>query len=110
LAERINLCICKALAEPVRRQLYKSPVSKYLLATKIVSRFDDLYMGWIPRWGSLWLAFSSVSAPHLASVFTPVGILFPLLRRTEVGTTLIFLLLELHVVSELYIEYSKLSG
>ena len=99
MAERINLCICKALAEPVRRQLYKSPVSKYLLATKIVSRFDDLYMGWIPRWGSLWLAFSSVSAPHLASVFTP-----------EVGTTLIFLLLELHVVSELYIEYSKLSG
>uniref|UniRef100_A0A0V1KHN4 Uncharacterized protein n=1 Tax=Trichinella nativa TaxID=6335 RepID=A0A0V1KHN4_9BILA len=25
-------------------------------------------MGWIPRWGSLWMAFPSVSAPHFVSV------------------------------------------
>jgi hypothetical protein len=34
-----------------------------------------LYMGWIPRWGSLWISFLSVSAPH----FVPV---FPLYRRS----------------------------
>jgi hypothetical protein len=29
----------------------------------------SLYMGWILRWGSLWMAFPSVSAPHFVSVF-----------------------------------------
>jgi hypothetical protein len=28
-----------------------------------------LYMGWIPRWGSLWMAFPSVSAPQFVSIF-----------------------------------------
>ena len=45
-----------------------------------------LYMGWIPRWGSLWVAFPSVSAPHFVSIFPPMNILFPLLRRTEAIT------------------------
>ena len=31
-----------------------------------------LYMQWIPRWGSLWMAFPSVSAPHFVSIFTPL--------------------------------------
>jgi hypothetical protein len=29
-----------------------------------------LYMGWIPRWGSLWMVFASVSAPYFVSVFS----------------------------------------
>ena len=47
-----------------------------------------LYMGWIPGWGwgSLWMAFLSVSAPHSVSVTPPMGILFPFLRRSEVCT------------------------
>jgi hypothetical protein len=28
-----------------------------------------LYMGWILRWGSLWIAFPTVSAPHFVPVF-----------------------------------------
>jgi hypothetical protein len=28
-----------------------------------------LYMGWIPRWSSLWMAFPSVFALHLVPVF-----------------------------------------
>jgi hypothetical protein len=28
-----------------------------------------LYMGWILMWGSLWMAFPSVSAPHFVSIF-----------------------------------------
>jgi hypothetical protein len=45
-----------------------------------------LYMGWIPRWGSLWMAFPSVSAPHFVSVFPPVNILFTLLKSNEAVT------------------------
>jgi hypothetical protein len=44
-----------------------------------------LYMGRIPRWVSLGMAFPSVSAPHFVSIFPPVSILFPLLR-TEAST------------------------
>jgi hypothetical protein len=45
-----------------------------------------LYMEWIPRWGSLWVTFPSVSAPHFVSIFPPVHILFTLLRSTEAST------------------------
>jgi hypothetical protein len=41
LAESIHLCICQALVEPLRRQLYQAPVSKHLLASTIVSGFGD---------------------------------------------------------------------
>ena len=41
LAASIHLCICQTLAEPLRRQLYQSPVSKHLLASAIVSAFCD---------------------------------------------------------------------
>ena len=41
LAESIHLCICQALAEPLRRQLYEAPVSKHLLASAIMSGFGD---------------------------------------------------------------------
>jgi hypothetical protein len=37
----------------------------------------SLYMGRNPRWGSLWMAFPSVSATHFVSIFAPVSILFP---------------------------------
>jgi hypothetical protein len=39
-------------------------------------------MGWIPKWGSLWMVIPSVSAPHFVSVTPSMGILFPLLGRT----------------------------
>jgi hypothetical protein len=45
-----------------------------------------LYVGWIPKWGSLWMAFSSGSDIHFVSIFPPVSILFTLLRRTEEST------------------------
>ena len=35
----IHFCICQALAEPLRRQLYQAPVSRLLLASAIVSGF-----------------------------------------------------------------------
>ena len=44
-----------------------------------------MYMGWIPRWGSLWMVIPSVSALNFVYVTPFVGILFPLLRRIEIS-------------------------
>jgi hypothetical protein len=33
----IHFCICQALVEPLRRQLYQAPISRLLLASAIVS-------------------------------------------------------------------------
>jgi hypothetical protein len=41
LAASILLCICQALAEPLRRQTYQAPVSKHFLASLLVSGFGD---------------------------------------------------------------------
>jgi hypothetical protein len=87
----IHFCICQALAEPLRRQLYQAPVSKLLLASTIVSGFggclwDESWRGW----GNLWMVIPSVLASHFVSVTLSMDILFPLLRRI----TLVFLLLE----------------
>jgi hypothetical protein len=41
-------------------------------------------MGWIPRWGSLWMVFPSVSALNFVSVTPSIRILFPILRRSRI--------------------------
>jgi hypothetical protein len=41
LAVSICLCICKALAWPLRRQPYQAPFSKHFLASEIVSGFGN---------------------------------------------------------------------
>jgi hypothetical protein len=41
LAVSIHLCICKALAGPLRRQPYQAPVSMHFLASTIVSGFES---------------------------------------------------------------------
>ena len=41
LTASITLCICQALAEPFRRQLYQAPVSKHFLASTILCGFGD---------------------------------------------------------------------
>ena len=66
-------------------------------------------MGWMPRWGSLWMVTPSDSALNFVSVTPSMGILFPLLRRISIHT-LVFILLELHVFCELYLGYSELLG
>jgi hypothetical protein len=45
-----------------------------------------LFMGWIPRWGSLWVVIPSVSASDFVSVTPSMGILFLLLRGIKVST------------------------
>ena len=50
-----------------------------------------LIMGWIPGWGSLWMVHPFVLAPNFVSVTTPMGILFPILRRDKASTLWFFL-------------------
>jgi hypothetical protein len=45
-----------------------------------------LIMGWIPRWGSLWMVHPFMLAPNIVYVTPSMGILFPILRRNEVFT------------------------
>ena len=45
-----------------------------------------LIMGWIPRYGSLYMVFPFVSAPNFVSVTPSMGDLFPILRRGKVST------------------------
>jgi hypothetical protein len=73
----IHFCICQALVEPLRRQLYQQPL--VAICHSVWAWW--LFIAWIPKWGSLWMVVSSVSAPNFVSVTPSTGILFPLLRR-----------------------------
>ena len=42
-------------------------------------------MGWIPKWGTFYMAFPSVSAPYFVSVYPPMGTLLLLLTKTNVS-------------------------
>jgi hypothetical protein len=39
-----------------------------------------LILGWIPRWGSLWIVHPFILAPNFVSVTPSMGILFPFLK------------------------------
>jgi hypothetical protein len=58
----IHFCICQALAEPLRRQLYQAPVSKHLLASTILSGFGDCIWDGSPGGGHclFWLMTTSL--------------------------------------------------
>ena len=63
-----------------------------------------LYMGWIPSWGSLWMACPSMSAPHFVSheYFVPPS------RKDWSIHTLVLCLLDHHLVCELFLWYCEL--
>jgi hypothetical protein len=48
LAVSICLCICQALTEPLKRQLYQAPFSTHFLMSTIVSAFGDCICDWSP--------------------------------------------------------------
>ena len=45
-----------------------------------------LIMGWIPRYGSLYMVHPLFSAPNFVSVTHSMGVLFPILRSGKVST------------------------
>jgi hypothetical protein len=69
-----------------------------------------LFMGWIPRWGSLWMVIPSVSAPKLCLCNSFHGYFVPPSKKDRSIHILVFLLLEFHVFWKLYLVYSELLG
>ena len=65
------------------RSLIEMSPARLLLASGCVWIWW-LFMGWIPKWGSLWMVIPSVSPPHFVSVTPSMGILFPLDRKSVV--------------------------
>jgi len=101
----ICLCICHALAVPLRRQLYQVPVYMHFLGSSILSRFGGcICVSCIPTWGRLWMAVPSVSPSNFVSISIPMNIFVPPFKRNWSIHTLVILLLELHVVCGLYLE------
>jgi hypothetical protein len=68
-----------------------------------------LFMGWIPRWGSLWMVIPSISSLNIVSVTPSMGVLFPILRRIKVSTLWSSFLLSF-MCCKLYLGYSKFLG
>jgi len=103
LAVSICLCICQALAEPLRRQLYQAPVSMHFLASPIVTACD-------PHYGNLWMVipFSLCSTLCLHISFCEYFV--PPSKKDWSIHTFVFPLLELHVVCKLYLGYSMFWG
>ena len=56
------------------------------------------------------MAFPSVSVLYFVSIFAPVSVFFLLSKKDLSTHTLVFLLLELHVVCDLYLLLSELWG
>ena len=68
LAASICLCICQALAEPLRRHLCQDPVSKHFVASAVVSGFDDcIWDGFPGRKVSGWPFLQSLI--HILSLY-----------------------------------------
>ena len=99
----IHLYICQALVEPLRRQLYQASVSKYLLASTIVSGYGmDPHV--VQSLDGLYFSLSST----LYLCIPSYGYFVSPSKKDQSIHTFVFLLFELHVVCELYLGYSKL--
>jgi hypothetical protein len=70
----VSICnyICQFLAESITRQQpgsFSGSCQQTLLGISNSVWILCLHMGWIPRWGSFWMAVPSVSTPHFVPVF-----------------------------------------
>jgi hypothetical protein len=109
LAESIHLCICQALAEPLRRQLDQAPVSEHLLASTIVSGFGDCIYDGSPSGKSLDGLFFSLCSTLCLCISSHGYFVLPSKKDWSIHT-LVFLFLELHFICELHLGYSELLG
>jgi hypothetical protein len=107
MAINIYVCISQALVEPLSRQLYQAPVSKQLLASRIVSGLVTVY-GMDPQVGQSLddHTFSLCSILFLCNSFHRYFV--PPSKKGPSIHTLVFLLLEFHMVCNLYLGYSEL--
>jgi hypothetical protein len=105
----MHLCICQALGESLKRQLYQGPVSMYFLASTIVSGFGVCI--WMdPQEGQSLNGPSFSLCSTLCLCIFSSGYFAPSSKKNTSIHTLVFLILELHVVCEFYLGYSELLG
>ena len=109
LATSLPLCIRKALAEPLRRQLYQTSVSKHFLASEIVSRLVDCIWERF-SWGKSLDGLSFIFCWTLCLRISSREYFIPPSKNDKSVQTLVFLLLKFHVVCELYLGYSEILG
>jgi hypothetical protein len=109
MAVSIHFYICQALAEPLRRQLYKAPISKYLLASPIVSGFGNCIWDQSPGGAVSERSFLQFLFTLCLCIFSHGYFVSPSKKEQSIHT-LVFLLLKLHVFSELYLGYFELLG
>jgi hypothetical protein len=70
MAVSIKFCICEALTEPLKRQVYQAPVIKLLLASTIVSGFGGCIWDGSPGGAvSGWSFLQSLSTLCLCNSF-----------------------------------------
>ena len=103
------LCICQALAEPLRRQVYQASVSMHFLVSTIILglvTLDEMNPQLRQSLDDLSFSFCSTFCLCISSCEYFV----PLSEKDRSTHTFVFLLLELHVVCELYLEYSEVWG
>jgi hypothetical protein len=87
LAPSIHICIGQLLADPPKEQPYQFPVSKCLLTTATVSGFGSASVDrMVPQVGLF----------HY-------GVFVPISKKGQSVHTLVFVLLEFHVFSKLYL-------
>ena len=96
MAVSIHFHICPTLTEPLRRQLFLASVSKYFLASTIVSEFDDCIWNGSPSGTVSGLSFSLWST-HCVLISSYKYLVPPFKKDRSIYASL-FLLFEFHVV------------
>ncbi|EDL11841.1 mCG147410 [Mus musculus] len=105
----IHFCICQALAQPHKRELYQSPVNKIFLAYAVVAGFGDcIWDG--SRVGQSLDGPSFRLSSELCLCNSSHGYFVPHSKKEQSSRTLVFLLLEFRVFCKLYLRYSKFLG
>ena len=102
----IHFCICQALAEPRRRQLYQIPVSRLLLASAQCLGLVVVY-GVDPQVGQSLVGHSFRLCSELCLCNFLHEYFVPHSKKEWSIHILVFLLLEFHVFCKLYFGYSK---
>jgi hypothetical protein len=110
LAGSTHLCICQAVEKTLRRKLYQALISKHLLASTIVSGFGNWIWDGSPGGAVSGWPFFFQSLLHTCFCISSHGYFVPPSKKDQSIHTLVLLLLELHVVCELYVGYSELLG
>ena len=107
--QSICLCICRTLVGPLRRQSHQAPFCKHFLASTIVSGFGNCIWD-ESSGGTVSECLVLQSLLYSLSSYLFLCILCSPTKKDQRTYTLVFLLLELHMVFNVYLGYLELLG